>query len=131
MSLSKAKVAMLQALVDEVQNHPCLWNQLSHDYKDAFMKLNAWELIQKNMQSNFSIQQLIANKMDTVEVIKGQWRNQRDKFTKIKREIKAKTKSGAGLSDIQGVDWSFYKKVKTLIHETFKCLDLNNAQIPK
>ena len=111
--MAKKKVKLIEFLIDEVQNYPCIWNKVSMEYKNIFRKTNSWDIILKNMKSHFPNDILIATKMDTVDGMKSQWRAQRDKFSKIKRDIKSQTRSGAGLADVQGIDWHFYQKAST------------------
>ena len=113
MAMAKKKVKLIEFLVDEVQNYPCIWNKVSMEYKNIFRKTNSWDIILKNMKSHFPNDILTATKMDTVDGMKSQWRAQRDKFSKIKRDIKSQTRSGAGLADVQGIDWHFYQKAST------------------
>jgi hypothetical protein len=109
--MSKQKAQLVEFLVDKVQIHPCIWHKGSPEYKDTFRKANAWDTIAINTKSQFQENYLKKNKMDTLEGLKGTWRAQRDKFSKIKREMLSQTRSGAGLADVQGIDWYFYKKV--------------------
>ena len=53
MSPRKKKETILEFLVNEVQEHESLWKKTSKDYKDVFVKANAWREILSNLQSSF------------------------------------------------------------------------------
>lgn len=39
----------MEALIEEVKSHPCLWLTTSPDYKNINMKTTSWEVIAKNL----------------------------------------------------------------------------------
>ena len=94
MAPPKNKEKIIEALILEVQSHPSLWDKRSKDFKDLMVKSNSWNEIFINLQSSFSSNELLAEKMTTLPEIKLRWKSLRTVF--VRKKKKAKGKSGAG-----------------------------------
>ena len=107
------KKDVLEFLIAEAQNHNSIWNKKSKDYKDINVKSNSWLEILENLRSAFGEEVCERFKMNSLQGIKGQWKNLRDTYSKNKK--KAKGKSGAGLDDVQnGKEWTFFQHLRFL-----------------
>jgi hypothetical protein len=94
MAPSKANEPLKEALINEVQLHPAIWDKRSKDYKDMSVKINSWMEILFNLRATFSSDQLLAAKMTSVVDIKAIWKNLRTVFNEKKK--KQKGRSGVG-----------------------------------
>ena len=94
MAPPRNKEKINEAVILEVQSHPSLWDKRSKDFKDLMVKSNSWNEIFINLQSSFSIDELLADNMTTLEQIKLRWKSLRTVFGRKKK--KAKGKSGTG-----------------------------------
>jgi hypothetical protein len=94
MAPSKANEPLKEALINEIQTHPSIWDKRSKDYKDISVKINSWMEILFNLRATFSPDQLLAAKMTSVVDIKAIWKNLRTVFNEKKK--KQKGRSGAG-----------------------------------
>lgn len=107
------KKAILEFFISEVQRHTSIWNKKSKDYKNVFVKSNSWNEILANVRSTFADEICVRFKMNSVEGLKGNWKNLRDTYSKTKK--KAKGKSGAGLDDVQEKkEWPFFHTLQFL-----------------
>jgi hypothetical protein len=94
MAPSKTNEPLKEALINDVQLHPAIWDKRSKDYKDLSVKTNSWMEILFNLRATFSPDQLLAAKMTSVVEIKATWKNLRTVFNDKKK--KQKGRSGAG-----------------------------------
>ena len=101
MALRVMKSTLQEALIEEIQIHPSIWDLTSSVYKNLFVKGNSWNTVLRNMKSHFSGENLIRHKMSSEEELKKAWRYLRDQYSKAKRTAKANAKSGVGLDDVQ------------------------------
>ncbi len=107
------KKVVIEFLIAEVQAHESLWNKRSKDYKNVFIKSNSWIEIRKNLLSTFNEEMCSRYKMDSIEGIKGQWKNLRDTYSRTKKKVKGK--SGAGLDDVEDTKaWPFFQNLQFL-----------------
>ena len=74
------KKALVEFLISEIQSHESIWNKRSKDYKNVFIKSNSWSEILENFRSTFAEELCSRFKMNTVEGIKAQWKNLREKL---------------------------------------------------
>jgi hypothetical protein len=94
MAPSKTNEPLKEALINDVQLHPSLWDKRSKDYKDMSVKTNSWMEILFNLRATFSPDQLLACKMTSIIEIKAIWKNLRTVFNDKKKKLKGR--SGAG-----------------------------------
>ena len=95
------KSTLQEALIDEIQTHPSIWDLTSSLYKNLCVKGNSWNTVLRNMKSNFAADNLIRHKMSSEDELKKAWKYLRDQYSKAKRTAKANAKSGVGLDDVQ------------------------------
>ena len=111
------KSTLQEALIEEIQIHPSIWDLTSSVYKNLCVKNNSWNTVLRNMKSHFSVDNLIRHKMSSEDELKKAWRYLRDQYSKSKRTAKANAKSGVGLDDVQaGAFFPFFTRVIILIY---------------
>ena len=112
MAPAKKHLRVTETIIQEVQNHPSLWDKRHKNYKDFVVNSNAWEEILANVKSEFSNEDTL-EQIETIDELKNIWKNVRDTYTRRKK--KAKGQSGAGLQDVkQELDWPFFKMLQFL-----------------
>jgi hypothetical protein len=94
MAPSKTNEPLKEALINDVQLHPSLWDKRSKDYKDNYVKLNSWMEILSNLRAAFSPEQLRASKMTSLKDIKATWKNLRTIFNEKKKKMKERPGAG-------------------------------------
>ena len=113
MAPSKKKQKFTEALIQDIQFHPALWDKTNKDHKDVMVCANAWNDIQANLQASHSGEALRDVNLHTVKGIKSHWKNLQDTYKTKKR--KAKGKSGAGRDDVPDPrKWIYFKMLRFL-----------------
>jgi hypothetical protein len=108
---AKKREKLSEALIDEVQAHPSLWDKTCADYKDYVVNVNAWQEILANLKDIFKNDSAISSLIKTVDDVKSLWKNLRDTYTRNKR----KEKSGSGLENGRGKrEWHFSRALQFL-----------------
>ena len=65
--MSSEKKELKEALIEEVQAHPCLWDKQCSDFKDNSVKNNAWKEILDNLRSLTEDRNLLETRLLSVE----------------------------------------------------------------
>lgn len=87
----------ISALILAVEQHPCVWEYSSFEYKDRYKREQAWGEIQRDCPGH------------TVEDCKGKWANVKTVYQNVKKKIK--TKCGQGLENTQP-HWPYWNSMQ-------------------
>ena len=109
MVFSKKKIAVVEQFIAEVQKYPAVWDKGSRAYKDIYLKSNVWITILNNMRAIFDTDELISNKMNSLEDLRKQWKSVKDVYQQEKK--KHFPPSGSGANALPKVVWPFYYQV--------------------
>ena len=110
MAPKKSKQPFTEALIQEVQAHPSIWDIRSKHHKDVVINGNAWSNILANMRATFSEENLEEHRLNCEDNLKGGWRNLRDTYRRKKQELKAKSGSG----NKKKTEWTFFEMLRFL-----------------
>ena len=87
MAPSNKKRPIVEFLVNEVQAHESLWRKTSKDYKNVFVKANAWRGILSNLKSTFNKKDLIGCNVNSIGKVKSTWKNTCDSYRRKKKSL--------------------------------------------
>lgn len=89
----------IKGIILAVQENPCLWDKTKHEYRNKFMKENAWN----NIGNKFG---------KTGNEIKQRWTCLRDKYCRELNKQKSKSGDPAKLPS----SWPFYHLMDSFLH---------------
>ncbi|XP_005181880.2 uncharacterized protein LOC109613149 [Musca domestica] len=109
----------IQELIQAVEQHPCVWQYSSTEYKDRNKREQAWREIEKMCTGH------------TVEDCKAKWCNIKTAFQNVKKKLKSKSGQGAENTIPHWPHWSamqFYNDHSvSKMSSTVSTLDLDDS----
>jgi hypothetical protein len=112
MVMAKEKRPLIKAFISSVKSHPCIWNKDDPHYKHTFRREQAFENILRDLNSRFSQERLIGNRMNKVRRLKIQWQHLRDSYLRRARRNQENEKSSEeNKCTSWKVTWMFHNQV--------------------
>ncbi|XP_039745385.1 uncharacterized protein LOC120635631 [Pararge aegeria] len=115
-------------LISLIEERPVLWDTSNEDYKNKFIKQDAWKDVCKSLFPNFEEKENNEKTKLGNSVIQ-RWRGIKDTFNKYEKKLKDASRSGSGSKNIK--EYHLYKQLqflkKNLQNETTTSIkDLEN-----
>ena len=111
MAPAKKRLRVTETIIQEVQNHPSLWDKRHKNYKDFVVNSNAWEEILANVKSEFSNEDTL-EQIETIDELKNICQVEHSRHRSFGNFI---SNLIAGL-----VTYSFFSKKPAIKYETEK-----------
>ncbi|XP_060806167.1 uncharacterized protein LOC132903035 [Amyelois transitella] len=98
-------------LISLIEERPVLWDTSNEDYKNKFIKQDAWKDVCKSLYPNFEEKENNEKTKLGNSVIQ-RWRGIKDTFNKYEKKLKDASRSGSGSKNIK--EYHLYKQLQFL-----------------
>ncbi|XP_050345151.1 uncharacterized protein LOC126770053 [Nymphalis io] len=98
-------------LISLIEERPVLWDTSNEDYKNKFIKQDAWKDVCKSLFTNFEEKEN-NEKTKLGNTVIQRWRGIKDTFYKYEKKLKDASRSGSGSKNIK--EYHLYKQLQFL-----------------